>query len=171
MGYSEENELPADSSEEKPVSVARYPITLTSEERERLSRLIRTGQSSAYEQIVARVLLKADRSQGTPLADGEIAQAVEISRRTVIRLKKRFVSEGLDAVLARRYPKERPERRKVNGHLEAHLIATACGPAPKGQQRWTLRLLADYMVQLEYVDQISYETVRQVLKKTSLSRG
>lgn len=153
------------------MSVPRYPITLTNEERERLTRLIRTGQSSAYEQIVARVLLKADRSQGEPPSDGQIAEALEISRRTVIRMKKRFVSEGLDAVLSRCYPKERPERRKVNGHLEAHLIAAACGPAPEGQQRWTLRLLADYMVQLDYVDQISYETVRQVLKKTNLSLG
>jgi transposase len=149
------------------MSVPRYPITLTKEERERLARLIRTGQSSAYEQIAARVLLKADRSQGEPPTDGQIAQALEISRRTVIRLKKRFVCEGLDAVLARRYPKERPERRKINGHLEAHLIATACGPAPEGRQRWTLRLLADYMVQLDYVDQLSYETVRQALKKTN----
>ena len=105
------------------MSVARYPITLTSEERERLTRLIRTGKSSAYEQIVARALLKADRSQGEPPSDGAIAQALEISRRTVIRIKKRFVSEGLDAVRSRRYPKERPERRKINGNLEAHLKA------------------------------------------------
>jgi hypothetical protein len=67
-----------------------------------------------------------------------------------------------DAIL-----KSAKTRRKVNGHLQAHLIATACGPAPEGQQRWTLRLLADYMVQLDYADQISYETVRQVLKKTN----
>jgi transposase len=153
------------------MSVPRYPITLTTEERESLARVIRIGKSSAYEQIVARVLLKADRSQGEPPSDGEIAQALEISRRTVIRLKKRFVCEGLDAVLVRRYPKERPERRKVNGQFEAHLIATACGPAPEGQQRWTLRLLADYMVQLDYVDQISYESVRQTLKKMNSSLG
>lgn len=77
----------------------------------------------------------------------------------------------MEAVLARKYPKERPERRKINGHLEAHLIATACGPAPEGRQRWTLRLLADYMVQLDYVDEISHEAVRQVLKKTNSSPG
>jgi transposase len=158
-------------SQEKQMSTPRYPVTLAAEERNQLSRLIRTGTSSSYQQMVARVLLKADRSQGEPPSDGAIAQAVEISRRTVIRLKKRFATEGLEAVLARKYPKERPERRKINGHLEAHLIATACGPAPEGQQRWTLRLLADSMVQLDYVDQISYETVRQVLKKTSLSLG
>lgn len=153
------------------MSVARYPITLTTEERERLTRQIRTGQSEAYENIVARVLLKADRAQQEPPSDGAIAQALEISRRTVIRIKKRFVTEGLDAVLARRYPKERPERRKIDGHVEAHLIATACGPAPEGQQRWSLRLLADKMVELEYVDSISYETVRHVLKKMNSSRG
>ena len=92
-------------------------------------------------------------------------------RRTVIRIKERFVSEGLDATLSRKYPQTRPERRHITGQEEAHLIALACGPAPDGQQRWTLRLLADKMVQLEYVDQISYETIRQVLKKTNLSRG
>jgi transposase len=153
------------------MSAPRYPVTLTAEERNQLNRLIRTGTSSSYQQIVVRVLLKADRSQGEPPADGAIAQAVEISRRTAIRLKKRFATEGLEAVLARKYPKERPERRKINGHLEAHLIATACGPAPEGRQRWTLRLLADYMVQLDYVDEISHEAVRQVLKKTNSSPG
>jgi hypothetical protein len=79
------------------MSVPRYPITLTPQERERLIQLIGTGKSSAYEQVGARVLLKADRSQGEPPADGEIAQAVEISRRTIIRIKKRFATEGLDA--------------------------------------------------------------------------
>ena len=144
----------------------RYPVKLSQEQRRWLETMLHMSSTPAKYYLVARVLLTLDQSQGEPSAtDGQIAAALEISRRTVIRLKKRFVAEGLDAVLSRRYPKERPERRKVNGHLEAHLIATACGPAPEGQQRWTLRLLADYMVRLDYVDQISHETVRQVLKK------
>ena len=157
--------------EEKP-ECPRYPITLTAEQRERLTHLIRTGKSSAYQQVVARVLLKLDRSEGEPPPpDGQIAQALEISRRTVIRIKERFAREGLEAALNRKYPQTRPERRRITGQEEAHLIALACGPAPDGQQRWTLRRLSDKMVQLEYVDQVSHETVRQVLKKTNSSPG
>ncbi|HET8851939.1 MAG TPA: helix-turn-helix domain-containing protein, partial [Ktedonobacteraceae bacterium] len=153
-------------SQEKKMSTPRYPVTLTAEQREQLTHLIRTGRSLSYQQVVARVLLKADRSQGEPPpTDGQIAEALEISRRTVIRIKERFAREGLEAALRRNYPPTRPLQRRVHGQEEAHLIALACGPAPEGQQRWTLRLLADKMVQLQYVEQISYETIRQVLKK------
>jgi len=148
------------------MSTSRYPVTLTSEQRDQLTHLIRTGTSPSYQQIVARVLLKLDRSQPEPPpTDQQIADALQISRRTVIRIKERFVAQGLEAVLRRNYPPTRPLQRHVHGQEEALLIALACGPAPDGQQRWTLRLLADRMVQLHYVDQISYETVRQVLKK------
>ncbi len=154
------------------MSQHRYPVTLTQDQRDQLTHLIRTGSSPAYQQVVARVLLKLDRSQfEPPPSDGQIAEALEISRRTVIRIKERFVSEGLDATLGRKYPQTRPERRRITGQEEAHLIALACGPAPEGQQRWALRLLADKMVQLEYVDQVSHETVRQALKKMNSSRG
>lgn len=159
------------NQEEKP-ECPRYPVTLTAEQRERLTHLIRTGKSSAYQQIAARVLLKLDRSQPEPPPpDRQIAQALEISRRTVIRIKERFAKEGLEVTLSRKYPETRPERRRITGQEEAHLIALACGPAPEGQQRWTLRLLADKMVELEHVDQVSHETVRQALKKMSSSRG
>jgi transposase len=154
------------------MSQHRYLVTLTQDQRNHLTHLIRTGKSSSYQQVVARVLLKLDRSQPEPPpTDGQIAEALEISRRTVIRIKERFVSEGLDATLGRKYPQTRPERRRITGQEEAHLIALACGPAPEGQQRWTLRLLADKLVQLEYVDQVSHETVRQALKKMNSSRG
>ena len=149
----------------------RYPVRLSAEQQQALHELIRKGKATAHQQIAARVLLKADEANEEHLSSSQIAQALEISARTVIRLKQRFVQQGLSAALTGNYPKERPERRKVNGHLEAHLIATACGPAPDGRQRWTLRLLADYMVRLDYVDQISYETVRQGLKKTNSSLG
>jgi|SRR5215472_10655983 len=155
-------------SQEQRMSIPRYPVTLTAEQRNHLTQLIRTGTSPSYQQIVARVLLKADHSRGEPPpTDGQIAEALEISRRTVIRIKQRFATQGLEAVLRRNYPPMHPQQRRVQGREEAQLIALACGPAPEGQQRWTLRLLADKMVQLGYVDQISYETVRQVLKKMS----
>lgn len=154
------------------MSQHRYRVTLIPEQRDHLSHLIRTGTPSAYQQVVARVLLKADRSQPEPPAtDQQIAEALEISRRTVIRIKERFVSEGLNGTLGRKYPQTRPQRRRITGQEEVHLIALACGPAPDGQQRWTLRLLADKMVELEYVDQVSHETVRQALKKMNSSPG
>jgi transposase len=153
------------------MSEKRYPVQLSSEQQQELHDLIHKGKATAHQQMAARVLLKADEANEEHLSSSQIAAALEISPRTVIRIKQRFVQEGLQATLTGKYPKERPERRKVNGHLEAHLIATACGPTPDGQQRWTLRLLADSMVQLDFVDQISYETVRQVLKKTNSSPG
>ena len=150
----------------------RYPVTLSQDQRDQLTHLIRTGSPPSYQQVVARVLLKLDRSQSEPLpTDQQIADALSISRRTVIRIKERFAREGLEVALRRNYPPTRPLQRHVHGHEEAQLIALACGPAPEGQQRWTLRLLADRMVQLHYVDQISYETVRQVLKKMNFSPG
>ena len=149
----------------------RYPVQLSAEQQQALHDLIHKGKATAHQQMAARVLLKADESNEEHFSSSQIAAALEISARTVIRIKQRFVQQGLQATLSGKYPKERLERRKVNGHLEAHLIATACGPTPEGQQRWTLRLLADYMVQLDYVDQISHETVRQVLKKMNSSPG
>jgi len=160
------------SGKEKTMSQHRYLVTLTPGQRDRLSHLIHTGSSPAYQQIVARVLLKLDRSQSEPPpSDEQIAQALEISRRSVIRIKERFVKEGLEATLGRKYPQTRTERRRITGQEEAHLIALACGPAPDGKPRWTLRLLANKMVELQYVDQISHETVRQALKKMNSSPG
>jgi transposase len=172
MRYWQKKEGRFPSGKEKTMSQHRYLVTLTPDQRDRLTHLTRAGSSPAYQQVVARVLLKLDRSDGGPLpSDEQIAEALEISRRTVIRIKERFVSEGLDATLGRKYPQTRPERRRITGQEEAHLIALACGPAPEGQQRWTLRLLADKMVELHHVDQISHETVRQALKKMNSSHG
>ncbi len=154
------------------MSQHRYAVTLVPEQRKHLTHVLRTGSCPAFQQVVARVLLKLDRNQPEPpKSDGQIAQALQVSRRTVIRIKKRFEEEGLDATLGRKYPQTRPERRRITGQEEVHLIALACGPAPDGQQRWTLRLLADKMVELHHVEQISHETVRQALKKMNSSRG
>jgi transposase len=149
----------------------RYPIHLSPEQRQELQHLIHTGKSTAHQQMAARVLLKADAGNEEQLSGSQIAQALDISARTVIRIKQRFVQQGLQAALRGNYPEERPLRRKVDGRVEAHLIAMACGPAPQGHRRWTMQLLADRVVDLGIVDQLSDETVRLALKKTNYAPG
>jgi transposase len=148
---------------------AVYPIYLTSEERETLSKVIKAEKASAHMRNVARVLLQLDRSEGKqPLKDGQLAAMFSISRKTVMRIKKRFYQEGLRGVLSTRHSKDRPRRIKIQEHVEAELIGLARGAPPAGTKRWTLRALAEKMVELKHVDSISHETVRQILKKMSL---
>lgn len=145
----------------------RYPVTLTDTERERLKRLIAAGTESARKLTHARILLKADQGPGGPRwTDEAIAEAVEVSQPTVSRIRQQYVTAGLEAALNRRAP-TREYVRKLDGAQEARLIALACAKPPAGWERWTLRLLADKLVELEVVDEISYQTVRRVLKKTS----
>ena len=148
----------------------RYPVTLTATERDLLKRLIAAGTESARKLTHARILLKADEGPAGPgWTDAAIAEAVEVSQPTVARIREQYVTEGLEAALNRRTP-TREYVRKLDGAQEARLIAVACGQPPKGAERWTLRLLADKLVELEVVDDISYQTVRRVLKKTNSSR-
>jgi len=119
----------------------------------------------------ARILLKTDEGvDGPRLTDDEIAEAVEVNRSTVERVRIRCVEGGV-AVALRPRPSRQVHPRKLDGVQEAHLVALACSPAPKGRARWSLRLLADKLVELEVVDDVSYETVRQTLKKTNSSHG
>jgi hypothetical protein len=149
-----------------------YPVRLSKEQRNFLETMVHTSRTPVKHYLVARVLLMSDQSRGEPEAtDGQIAEAFSISRRTVIRIKQRFVQGSLEVALAGSFPRERPERRCLDGKGEAHLIHLACSQAPDGRQRWTLELLADQMVQLGYVEHISPETVRTTLKKTNSSRG
>jgi len=149
----------------------KYIITLTQEERRMLQEMLSRGKAAARKLMHARILLKADVAAGGPgWNDEAIADALEIGRATVERVRKEFVEEGLDAALERRQPR-RQYPRKLDGDGEAHLIALACQRPPEGHSRWTLRLLADRMVQLEYVEEISYQTVRRTLKKTNSSLG
>ena len=149
----------------------KYIVTLTEEERRMLQEMLSRGKAAARKLMHARILLKADSSVGGPgLDDSAIAQEVEAGRATVERVRKEFVEEGLEAALERRKP-QREYRRTLDGDGEARLIALACGQAPEGRSRWTLRLLADRMVALEYVDEVSYQTVRRTLKKTNLNLG
>ena len=149
----------------------KYIVRLTDAERTQLDDLIRTGKRAASALIHARILLKADVGEGGPGWDDErIAEAVECGASTVYRVRQAFVEEGLAAALFRKKPTGR-QYRKLDGAQEAHLIALACGAPPEGRAAWTLRLLADRLVELAVVDSISPECVRMTLKKTNLSRG
>jgi hypothetical protein len=149
----------------------RYRVTLTDAERTELQALVSKGKSAARKLVRARILLLADQTDGGPAKmDAEIVDALGCARATVERLRQTFVEEGLDEILNPK-PTTRTYLRRLDGKAEAHLVAMACGAAPDGRARWTLRLLADRLVALGHVDSISYETVRQTLKKTTLSRG
>jgi len=142
-----------------------YKVTLTEEEREELMAIINKGTHTSQRFRSAYVLLNADRGEFSErVTNEEMAKVLKIGMRTIDRVKKRFVEDGLDAALDRK-GSERKYFRKADGDVEAHLIALSCGKPPKGYGRWSLRLLADKMVELNYVENISHETVRTVLKK------
>ena len=145
----------------------RYAIVLPELQRTHLQQLIAAGTSPARVLTHARILLKADQAPGGPgWVDERIADAVEVSQPTIARVRRQYVEAGLDAALHRRSPR-REYRRKLDGAQEARLIAVACSQPPAGQVRWTLRLLADRLVELEVVEGLSYQTVRRVLQKTN----
>jgi transposase len=150
----------------------KYKVTLTAEERQALQALVTKGKAPAKKLMHARILLKADAAaEGPAWTDDRIAEAVAVNRRTVEHVRQRFVEQGLEAALVRK-KQDRPSReRKLDGAGEARLITLACSKPPQGRAAWTLRLLADRLVELQVVTSISTETVRQVLKKTNSSRG
>ena len=120
----------------------------------------------------ARILLKADQQERGPAwTDAEIADALEVALKTVFNIRRRWVEDGLESALERKRQGDPSKPRKLDGKVEAKLVATCCGPPPKGRAKWTLRLLAAKLVELEAVDSISPETVRQALKKTRSSPG
>ncbi len=141
----------------------KYPVILSDTEREQLKNLIAAGTVPARKLTHARILLKADQgSEGPGWVDEQVAEAVEVSQPTVSRVRKQYVEEGLQAALNRR-PPNRHYHRKLDGQQEARLIALACSEPPEGQARWSLRLLAERMVELEVVDDLSYQTVSWTL--------
>jgi transposase len=144
-------------------------IYLNDKERVELEQLIKSGVNSARVIGRARALLLVDRSQGKRKTIQEVAEAAMVSPRTVSYLKRRYFEGGTSGAL---YDKPRPGAKpKVDGEVEARLIALACSDPPEGYARWTLRLLADELVALEVIESISHVTVREVLKKTNLSLG
>jgi transposase len=149
----------------------KYPVMLSEAERGELQRLVRAGTAPARQLAHARILLKADQSPGGPAwVDAAIADALEVSQPTISRIRKQYVEQGLTAALNRRMPR-RSYTRKLDGAQEAHLIALTCRTPPAGQARWSLRLLASKLVELEIVADVSYQTIRRVLKKTNLNLG
>jgi transposase len=148
----------------------KYPVILNDSERDELKRLIAAGTAPARKLTHARVLLKADQGpEGPGWVDDAVAEAVEVSQPTVSRVRKQYVEEGLEAALNRR-PPNREYHRKLDGKQEARLVALACSDPPEGRARWSLRLLADKLVELEIVEEeVSYQTVRRTLKKTNSS--
>jgi hypothetical protein len=147
----------------------KNPVSLTGDDRGKLEGLIARGSAPARQLTQARILLKADEggedAPGEAWPDVRIADALEVSRSTVSRVRERFVREGLEAALVHRKPK-RAKPKKLDGAQEAHLIALACSQPPKGKKRWSVRLLADRFVDLECAEEpISRELVRRTLKK------
>ncbi len=151
--------------------MVRYKVTLNGEEHEQLKGVLGKGKHSSQQYRNACILINSDEgTYGQKLSNEQIAQVLQINSKTVERVKQRFVEEGFDSCMDRKpYPNKGPI--KTDGDFEAHLIALSCSEAPEGYARWSLRMLADKMVELKYTDNISHETVRQVLKKTKSNRG
>jgi len=150
----------------------KYRLSLTSEEREELEAVVAKGKHNSQKVLNALILLNCDEAGSKPrrLREQDIADVLHVSAMKIHRVKQRFVEEGLEIAL-NGHKGQRAYERKADGEFEAHLVALSCSEPPEGHDRWSLRLLADKLVELRYIDDVSYETVRRVLKKTSLSPG
>ena len=150
----------------------RYKVTLTEEERENLKSIKSKGKHRSQKIMNALILLNCDDGdfQIKKSTNEQVANVLKISMKKIDRVKKRFVEDGLEVAL-NGHKGSRVYEKKADGDLEAHLVAISCSEPPEGFARWSLRLLADRVVELNYIESISYETVRRVLKKTKLSPG
>ena len=145
----------------------KYRVNLTDEERDALNGLLKKGKVAARRLAHARILLLADEGQD----DEAVAETVAVSSRTINRVRKRLVTEGFLAALDHKPQPPRPDKVKIKGNVEQELVRIACSDPPEGRCHWTLQLLADELVALGVVQSVSTETVRQALKKTTLTRG
>jgi len=150
----------------------KYKITLTKDERENLSLIVQKGKHRSQKVLNALILLNCDEGnfQENQSKNEQIAKVLQISMRKIDRVKKTFVEGGLEIAL-NGTKGQRVYQKKADGEFEAHLIALSCGEPPEGYARWSLRLLANKVVELKYIDNISHETIRRVLKKTKLNLG
>jgi hypothetical protein len=156
---------------EKYTNMIRYTVKLTKDEVEELKAIINKGSHTSQTFRTAYILLNCDEGKySEKVTNEQISQVLKIGMRTIDRVKKRFIEEGLEAVLERRLT-QRVYEKKLDGDLEAKLVTLCCSEPPKGFAKWSLRLLADKMVELKYVDSISHVSVGTVLKKTNLSLG
>ena len=152
--------------------MAKFRVTLTDEERCVLRKMVSSGKGAARTLLHGRILLQADASpEGMRYADEAIAAALGVSLSTIHRVRQQFVEDSFEAALNPRRPRKRPDKVTITGEGEQQLIALACGEPPRGHGRWTVRLLADRLVELGYVVRASRETIRQALKKTIASCG
>jgi transposase len=149
---------------------SKVGVRLTDDQREWLARLVHTGTRPAAMRRRASILLRADADGPDAWADEEIAEHLETTRMTVMRVRQQFAAEGLDATLHRKRPTGR-QYRKLDGQQEAQLVALACTTAPEGHARWTMKLLADKLVELRVAESIDPATAWRTLKKTTSSRG
>lgn len=150
----------------------KYRFALTQEEREELEAIVSKGKHNAQKVLNALILLNCDENAPAPrtLREQDIADVLKVSAMKLHRVKQRFVDEGLQIAL-NGHKGQRTYEKKADGEFEAHLVALSCSKPPPGHVRWSLRLLADKVVELQYLDSVSYETIRRVLKKTNLSLG
>lgn len=149
----------------------KYVVKLTNKQRQHLEKLISSGIVPARTITRAHILLKSDcRPESPNWTYSQITEAFNVSEVTISKVRKSFVESGFEAALYRKKP-DREYKHRLDGEAEAHLIALVCGQPPEGYKQWSLRLIRDRFVELEYVDKISHETIRTTLKKTHLSPG
>ena len=150
----------------------KYRFSLTQDERDELESIVTKGKHNSQKVLNALILLNYDEDAPKPrtLGEQDIAKVLKVSAMKIHRTKQRFVDEGMDIALNGRKG-ERVYKRKADGDFEAHLVALSCSDPPEGQAQWSLRLLADQVVELGYIESVSYETIRRVLKKTRLNLG
>lgn len=150
----------------------KYRLSLTAQERVELGTIVKKGKHSSHKVLNALILLNCDEQAPTrrTLKEQQIADVLNISAMKLHRVKQRFVDEGLEVAL-NGHRGIRTYEKKADGEFEAHLVALSCSTPPPGQARWSLRLLADKVVELQYIDSVSYETIRRVLKKTNSNPG
>jgi hypothetical protein len=150
----------------------KYKVTLTVEERQALDRMVSSGKAAARKLVHARILLLGDEGPGGPrCTDEEIVEALNLGLSTIVRVRRRFVTESLESAIHPRPRPPRPDKVKIQGEVEQHLIRLACSDPPEGRCCWTLELLADKLIALGGFPNVSRETVRQALKKTTSSPG
>jgi transposase len=151
--------------------MVHYHVKLTKSEVEELQSIINKGSHTSQTFRTAYILLNCDEGEySEKVTNEQMSKVLKVGMRTIDRVKKRFIEEGLDACLERK-PTSRVYEKKIDGDVEAKIVTLCCSEPPKGFSRWSLRLLADKMVELNYVESISYVAVRNVLKKTNLSLG
>lgn len=156
---------------QKKLQMVHYRIKLTKSEVDELMKIIHKGSHTTQTYRAAYILLNCDEGEySDKVTNEQISKVLKIGMRTIDRVKKKFIDEGMEATLERK-PTSRVYDKKVDGDVEAKLVTLCCSEPPKGRSKWSLRLLADKMVELNYVDSISHVTVRDVLKKTNLNLG